>query len=123
MARTQDIASDEPLFEGLLDSGSEREVAKKRKRDVEEKTTSKRRKPRQPKDVDESALDVDAGVNNAIAHMDRRLLADHIAQRTKRFLSDFSLLELEECHVPGRSIAEYTRASPLLTLARRAWDS
>jgi hypothetical protein len=33
--------------------------------------------------------------------MDGRLLADYVAQRTKRFGGDLSLVELEDRHIPG----------------------
>jgi protein CMS1 len=56
---------------------------------------------KKPKDLDDEALDVDLGVNHAIAHMDSRLMADHIAQRTKRFRPELSLVEVEDVHVPG----------------------
>ena len=92
-----------PLFEGFSDS-SPPPSSKKRKQDVqsrEEKNSSKRRKLKKPKDVEDEALDVDLRVNHAMAHMDSRLMADHIAQRTKRFRPELSLVEVEEVHVPG----------------------
>lgn len=93
-----------PLFEGFSDSASPPPSSKKRKQDApsnEDKKSSKRRKSKKPHDVDEDALDVDLGVNHAIEHMDSRLLADHIAQRTKRFRPELSMVEVEEVHVPG----------------------
>jgi protein CMS1 len=61
------------------------------------------KKAKQPKDIEDDALDLDAGVNHAIAHMDSQLLADHIAQRTKRFHADLSDMELDEMQLPCKS--------------------
>jgi protein CMS1 len=94
----------EPLFEGFSDSGSPPPSSKKRKHDApskEDKKSSKRRKLKKQKDVEDEALDVDLGVNHAIAHMDSRLMADHIAQRTKRFRPELSLVEVEDVHISG----------------------
>ena len=103
MARSDDDGqAGEPLIEQLSDSDAPNAPKPaKRKRDTEEKQSAKRRKLKKPKDVDDNALDAEAGLNHAIAHMDTRLLADHVAQRTKRFKPELSLLESEECHVPG----------------------
>ena len=93
----------EPLFEGL--SSPEPPHSTKRKRDAESKSdsrrTAKRRKLKKPKDVDDGALDMELGVNHAIAYMDSRLMADHIAQRTRRFQPELSVVEMEDIHVPG----------------------
>jgi protein CMS1 len=102
MAASDEDQTGVPLFEGFSDPESPAPSAK-RKRDAEEKQSAKRRKLKKPKDVDDSALDVEAGVNLAIAHMDTRLLADHVAQRTKRFRPDLSLVENEDIHIPGES--------------------
>lgn len=40
-------------------------------------------------------IDVDLGINKAIAHMDSQLLVDHISQKTKRFEPNLSGLEME----------------------------
>jgi hypothetical protein len=102
MAESEDDAAGVPLFEGFSDSATPEPKARaKRKRDVEEKPAAKRRKLKKPKDVDETALDTELGVNQAIGYMDARLLADHIAQRTKRFRPELSLVESEDIHVPG----------------------
>ena len=109
MSGSDDEQTGVPLFEGFSDSASPPPSSKKRKQDStskEEKKSSKRRKLKKPKDLDEEALDVDLGINHAIAHMDSRLMADHIAQRTKRFRPDLSLVDLEELHVPGLFIPD-----------------
>ena len=102
----------EPLFEDFEGSSSPQAVSNsKRKRDPEEKQASKRRKLKRPKDVDDSALDAELGVNHAIARMDSQLLADHVAQRTQRFRPDLTLVEREEIHVPSMYRGVYSRRS------------
>ena len=104
MSDSEDDQTGVPLFEGFSDSASPPRSSKKRKHDApskEDKKSSKRRKTKKPKDVEDEALDVDLGVNHAIAHMDSRLMADHIAQRTKRFRPELSLVEVEDVHIPG----------------------
>lgn len=98
-----------PLIEDVSDSDNPTsKTTEKRKRDndddapVESKRAAKRKKAKKPKDVQDQALDEAQGVNHAIAHMDSSLMADHIAQRTKRFKPDLSLVEVEDMHVPGK---------------------
>ncbi|TKA61985.1 hypothetical protein B0A55_09986 [Friedmanniomyces simplex] len=90
----------------------EPQTSTKRKREddpkPESKRAAKRKKTKKPKDVDDDALDLELGVNHAIAHMDSRLLADHIAQRSKRFQPDMSLVEAEDIHIPERAITDTT---------------
>ncbi|KAK4996060.1 Protein cms1 [Elasticomyces elasticus] len=90
--------------------------SKKRKRDAESSNTEGQRKfkkkkfkkAKKPEDIQDDALDMTARVNHAIAHMDSRLLADHVAQRTKRFESDLSLVELEDRYIPEKAILDTT---------------
>lgn len=66
---------------------------------------AKRRKARpgiQDQDLD---LDLERGLNLAIGKMNRGLLADYIAQRTKRFRSELSTVELEDLHIPGKCVS------------------
>lgn len=92
-----------PLIERI--SSPEAPNSTKRKRDeganTDTKKTAKRRKLKKPKDVDDDALDVELGVNHAIAYMDSRLMADHMAQRTRRFQPELSMVEVGDIHVPG----------------------
>jgi len=113
MSDSDDDRGGAPLFEGLSKSPSPvPPPSSKRKRDAqpkaEEKESSKRRKLKKPKDVDDSALDAELGVNHAIAHIDSRLLADHVAQRTKRFRPELSLVEADDSCIPEKSIRDTT---------------
>lgn len=112
MSDTEEGGVGVPLLEPLSPSTSPepRSSGGKRKRDdeaataTESKRAAKRNKSKKPKDIADDALDMEAGLNHAIAHMDSQLLADHVAQRTKRFHNDLSMVELEDRHVPGRPV-------------------
>lgn len=66
---------------------------------------AKRRKARPGIPDQDLDLDLERGLNLAIGKMDRGLLADYIAQRTKRFRSELSAVELEDLHIPGKCIS------------------
>lgn len=109
----------EPLIGDLSDSPAP--DSKKRKRpatqDDESKRAAKRerRKAKKPKDVDDSALDAELGINHAIALMDSSLMADHLAQRTRRFQPELSLVEAEDLHLPASAITDTTDFVPART--------
>lgn len=83
-------------------------VSKKRKRDAKSSTavekTVKRKKKKKAEAAEDGDLDLELGLNTAIGRMDSQLVADYVAQRTKRFSGDLSLVELEDRHIPGRPI-------------------
>ncbi|KAJ9641475.1 Protein cms1 [Coniosporium apollinis] len=98
-----------PLLEPLSPSTSPAPTSStKRKREAEPKSkrAAKRKRTKKPKDIDKNELDDELGVNTAIARMDSRLLADYVAQRTKRFESELSLVELEDRYLPERAIRD-----------------
>lgn len=64
-------------------------------------TRRKAKKPKKAKRADDADVDLENGVNSALGRMDNRLLADYVAQKTKRFESSLSLVELEDKHIPG----------------------
>ncbi|GIZ38084.1 hypothetical protein CKM354_000151000 [Cercospora kikuchii] len=106
-----------PLIEPISDSDSPapaKSKSNKRKRETEDDAEAKkaarkaRRKAKKPQDIDDSTLDAEKGINTAIAQMDSRLMADHIAQRTKRFQPDLSLVEAEDWRLSESSIADST---------------
>ncbi len=97
--------SQEPLLEWLSPTPEPDSTpnSKKRKRGVVEQGAKKAaKKTKSKKTTDDDGLDVDAGINNAFSHMDNQLLADYIAQRTKKYESDLSSIELEDKYIPGR---------------------
>ena len=79
----------------------------KRKRSTDDNFEStplrpiKRKKAKKAKRAEDENLDLEHGLNLAIGKLDSRLQADYVAQRTKRFSSELSLVELEDRHVPG----------------------
>lgn len=89
-----------------------------KKRAAEAAPSSKKNKKRKTKGSrDDDALDTDLGINTLVARMDNQLLADHLAQKTTRFGSDLSPVELSDLSVPGktphRRTSSQTRAHPL----------
>lgn len=96
-----------PLIEDISPSP---EPQKKRKRNSEEEAEeptktakkSKKKRPKKPQDIDDDALDSKLGVNHAIGHMDSQLMADHIAQRTRRFQPDLTEVEADDARLSGK---------------------
>ncbi|KAF8848782.1 hypothetical protein BDZ45DRAFT_256126 [Acephala macrosclerotiorum] len=101
----------EPLLDRLSSSPEPASSSKKRKRGAEEpatKKTAKKAKSKKTKAVEEDELDTELGINNAFSHMDNQLLADYIAQRTRKYESDLSSIELEDKYIPANAIEDTT---------------
>lgn len=64
-------------------------------------TNKKKRKRKHLQEHDEADLDVETGLNRAYERMDSQLLADHIAQKTTRFGTDLSSVELSDLYISG----------------------
>lgn len=86
---------------------SNKTISKKRKRggnhDQEgpkEKINEVAKKKKHSSFNDED-IDVEAGLNNAIAKMNDHLIVDYVASQTRRFESDLSSVELEDRYIPG----------------------
>ncbi|KEQ95533.1 hypothetical protein AUEXF2481DRAFT_40100 [Aureobasidium subglaciale EXF-2481] len=124
MSDTEEGGVGIPLLEPFSPSASpepQTSGSKRKREDVDEdeapatqtkaakrKKAKNAKKAKQPKDIEEDALDLELGVNHAIAHMDSQLLADHVAQRTKRFHTELSVMELEDMHIPSHAIVDTT---------------
>jgi protein CMS1 len=96
----------EPLLERLSASPEpESKIAgptsKKRKRGVVSADKAAKKSKSKKNVVEEDELDIDKGINRAFSHMDNQLLADYIAQRTRKYESDLSSIELEDKYIPG----------------------
>lgn len=92
----------EPLVERLSaspDPENKDTSSKKRKRGSAIDTSKP--KSKKAKAQNEDDLDVEAGINRAFAQMDNQLLADYVAQRTRKYESDLSMIELEDKYIPG----------------------
>jgi protein CMS1 len=73
-----------------------------KKRKLEDDVNAKKKRKKQKKQrEDEGDLDVEIGVNRAFERMDGQLLADHIAQKTTRFGTDLSPIELADLYISG----------------------
>ncbi|KAK7985051.1 hypothetical protein PG988_002673 [Apiospora saccharicola] len=82
--------------------------AKSKKRSLNDEGGSQKKKRKAGFQQDESLLDTEAGVNKAIAAMDPQLLADYLAQKTTRFGSDLSPVELADLYISPISITDTT---------------
>ncbi|KAK0628699.1 U3-containing 90S pre-ribosomal complex subunit-domain containing protein [Bombardia bombarda] len=78
-----------------------------RKRTAQDDGGSKKKRSKKLRE-DESDLDTEKGLNMAFARMDGQLLADHIAQKTTRFATDLSSIELSDLYVSANSIKDTT---------------
>ncbi|KAI9700913.1 MAG: hypothetical protein M1820_006674 [Bogoriella megaspora] len=82
----------------------------KRKRETQQlvssKHTPKRMKKAKVKPAQTRESERTADVNDAIAHMDSKLLSDHVAQGIRRFEPKLSLVELEDRFIPERAIRD-----------------
>ncbi|EKG11589.1 hypothetical protein MPH_11082 [Macrophomina phaseolina MS6] len=97
-----------PLIEPSFSRSPSAEAGGKRKREDDSKQSkrAKRRKNKKPKNIDDQDLNEELGLNLGIARMDSQLLADYMAQRTKRFEPDLSTVELEDRYVPVKAILD-----------------
>lgn len=68
---------------------------------LSDKDIVKRSKRRRLHQDHQQKLDLDHGVNVDVAKMDTHLLANYVAQHTKRFRVEFSSVELEDLQLPG----------------------
>lgn len=68
----------------------------------------KKRKRKQEYEQDEAEMDVGAGLNKAFERMDGQLLADHLAQKTSRFGTDLSSVELADLYISANAIKDTT---------------
>jgi protein CMS1 len=84
---------------------SSKDLSKKRKRivDLEQppKKSAKKTKHKKIHSAEDDSLDIAAGINHAFSQMNNQLLADYIAQRTRKYESDLSSVELEDRYLPG----------------------
>lgn len=81
-------------------------VSKKRK--LEDDGPTKKKKQKKKQREDEADLDVEASLNRSFARMDGQLLADYIAQKTTRFGTDLSPIELSDLYISANAIKDTT---------------
>lgn len=120
-SRTSSSVSPEPKHSAQLTRHkSPQRIAKRNRNDGENHVldaalnSARRKRPKKSKKSKEDEdynLDLDQGLNLAIAKLDNRLLADYIAKRTKRFFPDLSLVELEDRYISGNFRRQLLRAA------------
>ena len=78
--------------------------SKKRKHDGsrELNTTQKAKKAAKARNAEDNTFNMEMGINTALGKLDIHLLADYVAQQTKRWAPDLSLVEMEDKYIPGR---------------------
>lgn len=77
--------------------------SKKRAAPSEEGSRKRKKQKKSPYQVDESLLNVEAGINESFSVMDSQLLADYTAQKITRFGSDLSSIEVADLTISGKS--------------------
>ena len=89
-------------------SSSPSSTSLKRKRNAGDDEKYKKSMRRNTRD---ESIDLENGVDMAIGKLDGQLLADYVAQRTKRFQCDLSLVEVEDKRIPGTWHSSLTRVN------------
>jgi protein CMS1 len=69
---------------------------------------------------EEDLYDMESGINTSFARMDNQLLADHLAQRTARFGTDLSAVELSDLAISCRYTSLFSPQYQLSSLSL-AW--
>lgn len=94
------------------------------KRAAEDAPASKKsKKKRKGNSQNDESLDTDLGVNTLFARMDNQLLADHLAQKTTRFGSDLSPVEIADLTLSGKELtcASVHRGGSSADSPHRSW--
>lgn len=76
--------------------------SKSKKRSRDDDGGSRKRK-KSGFEQDDLLFDTETGVNRALALMDSQLMADHLAQKTSRFGTDLSSIELSDLYISRES--------------------
>lgn len=97
-----------------IDRSSASPAPRKRTRELQEddepiatqaKKPKRRKTSKKAKDGTFEDVDIEKGLNNAVGRMDSQLLADFLAQQTKRHGGDLSTIELQDMYLPGTYMA------------------
>lgn len=101
------------------------DLKRKAGEDAPAKANKKKRKSKY--NAEDESLDMELGLNTLIARLDSQLLADYLAQKTSRFGTDLSPVEISDLTISGLSVAINHSVFGLLTLmysyvhTRRYW--
>ncbi|KAL1835463.1 hypothetical protein VTJ49DRAFT_6672 [Mycothermus thermophilus] len=99
------MATQEPTRKRKLQDDNNNNDAAARKK---QKKKEQKKKLKQKRAEDEADLDLEAGLNRAFERMDGQLLADHLAQKTRRFGTELSSVELADLHISANGIKDTT---------------
>lgn len=81
--------------------------AKSKKRSLDDDGGKRKKKKKKTGyEQDDSLLDTELGLNTGIALMDSQLMADHLAQRTTRFGTDLSSVELADLYISRKAFSQ-----------------
>ena len=92
-------------------TGSSLQAAKPKKRKQTDDGTP-RKKRKSTGDWSDDLLDGEAGLNRAFGSMDSQLLADYLSQKTTRFGTDLSPVELSDLHISGEGLSFLQDSNP-----------
>jgi protein CMS1 len=92
----------------------------KKRAAAEERLPEKKAKKKKGNTQDDDNLDIELGLNTLFSRMDNQLLADHMLQKTTRFGSDLSSVELSDISLSGKDAS--MGVLPLPTLPRVMTD-
>ncbi|KAL9051169.1 MAG: hypothetical protein Q9162_006196 [Coniocarpon cinnabarinum] len=112
------------MSDSAIESPTNREGSKKRKRNDEDSKT-RRKKSKQAKRAAKAAevgivqhgddIDETNQINRTVARMDGALFADYLARAVKRFEPKLSLVEVEDLRIPQSAFADGTNWTGLRT--------
>ncbi|KAG9231675.1 U3-containing 90S pre-ribosomal complex subunit-domain containing protein [Amylocarpus encephaloides] len=96
----------------VAESNDTKTDTRKRKRgskvQVSAKEVAKRPKTKQEKNGEEDGLNLELGINTTFSHMNNQLVADLLAQKTRKYQNDLSSIELGDKNIPATSIQDTT---------------
>jgi protein CMS1 len=82
--------------------------------DVAPSSKKAKKKKSKANSQDDETLDTELGLNTLFARLDNQLLADYLAQKTTRFGSDLSPVEIADLALPGRTFPSFPPLFPFL---------
>lgn len=74
----------------------------KKRAAADDEKPSKKAKKRKGGFQNDESLDSELGLNTLFSRMDNQLLADYLAQKTTRFGTDLSTIELSDLTISGK---------------------
>lgn len=86
----------------------------KRKAGEDAPTKTNKKKKKSKYNAEDESLDMELGLNTLIARLDSQLLADYLAQKTSRFGSDLSPVEIADLTISGSLVVMRESGSSML---------